>query len=803
MAIKIPTTWPKNTWVENPPLAHLQTVSEPVAGVPAVPPTRWKVATWSTTREISASALPGQVRARTGLSIGTGRALVKRDPDDFPWKKRLVYELTGQNAELRIAPENLTEIPTGQFQVAEISGNLTDLGVEVDLDERTIEGRDKAANVRGWEYISRYQTENTWVDPAWIIEQLARQMGYGVGTQPGQPLPDGDIYEPILDVPLQGSLTPAYPAEAAYLDFNGVSWTSLDAGRGNIIAVTGDDSDGSGDTRVRYSLFSPLQASLTLTFDLDGDLQFQWVAIDTEAVMSFSLAPVTPGPPSETTLYQLDVFSWGDNDVYNGSSTAQFTLPVSEDRPCGFQVQFEFNNGVPSSTVWTSSRARVRRGEGQPWSAWVTRAMANTVSAVTNENSEAGLFEPEFLLSSGHKLSRLSAVNTAQGNDPDSLWTATSGPEGKIYLEPLLGKIISPWLSPELSVWAAMQEVVNAWQGALITDVYGDLHLLNRYSLTGVGTGEERAIDVGLRFEDIPWQMNHADQADRLVLRYRPASLVLATQNSQVHNLWEADSVIIVWPGTNEVFFSTEYVYPLYFSPFYQKGEIPSSQYGNEWDAYRYNNGTGAHITPDQADFSIRQVTTSTYAVTILNRTNEPFHLVDSTGAPFLKIRTSGFVTQTEEARIELGVSSSAARNPIEIDANNYIQNVDDAQAIAEFIWGRVNQRSWRASTINAVPDYRLDLGDVVELVHERTAMRSNALVTKVHLEGEPGQLRQHLDLVLIPPTWEDFDEAWAAYLPNPPGSWTEFDALWAPYTWADFDRTPTATTATQIEEAM
>jgi hypothetical protein len=146
-------------------------------------------------------------------------------------------------------------------------------------------------------------------------------------------------------------------------------------------------------------------------------------------------------------------------------------------------------------------------------------------------------------------------------------------------------------------------------------------------------------------------------------------------------------------------------------------------------------------------------------------------------------------------------VPATEAKSAIEIDLSHYVQSEEDANALADFIWGRVNQRSWRANTVTMVPDYRLDLGDVIEIQHTRTGVRSNALVAKVDLSGEPGQVMQKVDLVLIPPTWEDFDEAWANALPS--STWTTFDALWDDYTWVDFDKTPTATTVAEIEEAM
>lgn len=811
MAIDIPDDWPERGWVEEPPKGTLVTVaSDPGSGEV---PLRWQVGSWETTREIAASSLPGQVRAKTGLSVGTGKAVVKREEDDFPWKKRAVYELTGQDAQLLVAPEQATEIPTGQFQVAEINGDLSTVGVHVDLDEKTIEGRDKAANVRGWSYEDAIaQTDDVFsVDPSWWIAELARQIGYGVGRVPGE-----DGYTPILDVPMQGSISPAYPRGVVASAATDYAWSQLDGG---VIAI--EQPSAAAPAQVRYELGQPITPSVIATLDVRDtfELKFSadtgngqvWVQVTNRAGFGDWL--------SEGSLLrrqlEVSVQSRGTNGTTNTVTTATFEFALVEDRPEGVQLQFE---ALSSDGVnWTGARARVARGATAPWSAWVTHAAPNSFGRVSGDSS-ADVYEvwlsamPRTEPGGAVELSkfgRFTMVDTTNSgvapNRPIDLWNNTQGSAGRLILEPLLGTITSPWLDPDLTTWRAMQEVVEAWQGALITDVYGSLRVMNRLTLTGVGTGEEIPIDVGLKFEDLPWIANHNDQADRLVVRYRPARVVtVASPNeTKLPIIWEASEVIPTSPGGNDIFFNTDYLYLMYTTqiPWVQKGSPDFNEFYHTWDAYRYSNGTGTHMQPN-SDVGIRieQITVSTWKIYIENRTSAPFYMVDNTGTPWLKVRSAYHMDQTQEAFIERGVSAGAARNPLTIDLSNYVQNEDDANALADFIWGRVNHRAWRADTINTIPDYRLDLGDVVEITHERTGVRSNALVTKVKLAGEPGQVTQHIDLVLIPPTWEDFDEAWSG--PSG-GTWDDFDALWAPYTWNDFDRTPTATTVAEIEEAL
>lgn len=792
MAIELPDDWPPSGWAEVPPLAHLETITESAPS--GAIPTRWRVANWGSTREIKSTSLPGQVRHSSGLSVGTGKALLKRDGNDYPWKKGLVYDLSGQDAQILLGPEGGGEIPTGQFRVAEVSGDLTSLGVQVELDEKQIEGNDSTANVLGEQGVSGQQIDDIYFDPIWLVEQLAHQMGYGVGVRPGEPLPNGTIYSPIMDIPYQGSMIPVQPRQLDFTEYSAGEGAFGELGDEGLVGLT--SREGNGYARVEYLMDSPIPATATYTFDLIGRTRIAWVSGFSQAWFRVTSRYLSDEP----NRILLEVGSTGANGTTNALAFLSITnMPVPEDRPSGLQVQFEVTT--------TQARARIRREPGAAWSAWVTNTITNALTTdptykidVQSLRYDPGLDDPEI----NSVLARLSIVDTAvAAGSEDALLSNTQGTGGRIFLEPLYGTSLSPWLDPDLTVWNTMQAIVAAWQGALITDVYGNLRVMNRYTLTGVGTGAEMPIDVGLRFEDVPWQMDYTDQADRLVVKYRPVvERKVEPTDTRAFMIYEFQEVIVTNPGrNNDQFFTLDYIYPLDLQllQFVRKDFDNGIQH--VWDAYRYNNGTGAHMDPTtDIQMRIDRVTSSTWKVFIVNLTSSPFYMVDSSGTPWLKIRSTWYFDQTQETTVERGLPASQARNAMEIDLGHYVQNEEDANALADFIWGRVRQRSWRAATINAIPDYRLDLGDVVELRHERTSMKSNALVTKVDLAGEPGQVTQKIDLVLIPPTWEDFDEAWSG--PSG-GTWDDFDALWAPYTWNDFDRTPTATTVAEIEEAL
>lgn len=790
MAIEIPDDWAIQTWVENTPLAHVETLSsDAVSG-------RWKVSSWSTVREISSSALPGQVRHKTGLSVGTGKALLKREADDYPWKQRDVHNLTGSDAQILLAPEGGTEIPTGQFKIADVSGDVTTLGVDIDLDERQIAGRDKTPGVLDQQWASGITIEEIGAqvkDPIWLVSELAEQMGFRTGptVTPGQ-----DGYTPILDVPLQGALLPREPINVPFETIAFISWATANGAVGLSTVL-----DSSID--VIYETQVSVPQATTVTFDIDNAWAgFEWA--DSTTIGRFGVQLLVETGDSEV---DINVYSTGANGVGNANTNVN-NLDVTRDleTPNRMQVEVTFSG---TSTLWTSASIRIRRRDGF-WFGPYVHPMANGLSRENMHNIEMQVFGNSSV--GDGVLSNFSVVDNSavSATVRDTLLNTVGGEQGRIYLEPLLGTIQSPWLDPDLGVWSTMQAIVEAWQGALITDVYGDLKVLNRNTIAGLNNlQQERVVDVGLRFEDLPWVMNYADQADRLVLKYRPLEAVVA-EPTQVGLpiIYEFQDLLVVRPGANEFFFTLDYIYPtdLKLLPFNRK-DSDNGVY-HVWDAYRYNNGTGAHIAPN-TDISMRidRVSSSTWKVYIVNSTASPFHMVDSSGTPWLKIRSSWYYDQTQEATVERGVGANESNTAVEIDLGHYVQHPDDAEALADFIWARVNRRSWKATTIVTIPDYRLDLGDVIEIQHRRTGMKSNALVTKVELDGKPGSVGQKIDLVLMPSTWEDFDEAWANMEGTGPpiglGVWNDFDALWDAYTWEDFDRTPTATTVAEIEEAM
>lgn len=127
---------------------------------------------FTTEREIISPALPGQVRATSGFSIGSGSAVVPQSGNGrpfTPWSRstdRLVS--VGSLARLEALYENGTLEPLGAWKVSSASGSLGTAGIQVPLAE-TAYGTNRA----------RLPTPcYPYVDAVWIVDVLARQAGY-------------------------------------------------------------------------------------------------------------------------------------------------------------------------------------------------------------------------------------------------------------------------------------------------------------------------------------------------------------------------------------------------------------------------------------------------------------------------------------------------------------------------------------------------------------------------------------------------------------------------------------------------
>lgn len=167
----LPDGWPAPSPFETLPGVY---VTLPDLGTRAV-------SSWKLERELTGSLLPSSVRSASGLSIGSA-SMALPAPGASPWSTTMPVSV-GADAELFAAHDGPdgARVSLGAWQVAPVSGSLTSNEIGVELIEKQYRGRVQT------NALPVYGT-GAGVDPSWMIEQLAAQLGFDVAHRDIQPL---------------------------------------------------------------------------------------------------------------------------------------------------------------------------------------------------------------------------------------------------------------------------------------------------------------------------------------------------------------------------------------------------------------------------------------------------------------------------------------------------------------------------------------------------------------------------------------------------------------------------------------
>lgn len=746
--MSLPAGWPAPRDVETLPVVWLK--MDGSAWPPADgdrPAGLVPVGTWSMERELVGSLLPGNVRARTGLSVGAASASIAQMAVAplAPWAVDDDRRVTvGHPVDLYAAHDGHDDpirVDLGDWVVAPTSGALLSPSVDIDLVER------QGLNRTSLEHrlptpLARIFTA-TLTELAWMPTTLAAQLGYHAVPPP--------VPSTILAVPAQGHVAALQGPGLPQVD------TLTPAGPGGWDRSTGPIGAhrflqfkyliGSGEW------LTAAGQSVYLTVNYGGTVEF-WSEFTTAAGFGIALRPggvlaVRVNPGSVGT-WATGTFAAGDDPVH----------------PNRVQVQIERTGTTSSMGV----RVRARSSATAAWSAWITAP--NTMAPQTF----TGLMIDTPDTSVDDAFSALQITTSA---DP-KLWAAPNAD-----IDPLGVLVGAPWLPATTDAWTGIQEVCEAALGACWVTRDKTLMVRDRNYLAGVDRPAVE-FDVARHASDIAWTMDPADTADRLVVTYQPMVTVQALIGSTpAFDVWSSDTVLRV-PAGGTVKVVVELGGPVeaQIAPWVPAWD-PTQEFFSTWSAFPNPDGTGAHAVDGALAIAVEWVNTGRMVLSVTNTTGTPLYTVDATGQPCLFARVWSRIDQNDPDLVVRGVSESRATNPLTIDLGRHVQRAQDAEAIADFIWARVSTPMWRADSVGVKLDFSHDIGEVLHLVHERSGLDVKALVTKVSYGGSPGQVSQSLDLVLLPPTWSDFDEAWVGK------TWDDFDALWSAATWNDFDRHP------------
>lgn len=334
---------------------------------------------------------------------------------------------------------------------------------------------------------------------------------------------------------------------------------------------------------------------------------------------------------------------------------------------------------------------------------------------------------------------------------------------------------LAPVLSPNLRVWEALQETVQAFLGACWIDRAGVLRAKSRHQLAGLGR-REKVIDVATDADSLNWTISADDFADRMEIEWSRLDPDEDTDE------WTVGEKIRVRANASAVFLVELATFVGTVNGFAHADLATSNE--STWEANDAPLGDGAFITSGLA-FKIERITGSTARVTVTNANGFDVWLVDDTGEPAVVVRGSDVLKSTMQPQIEMGVSVGESVEPISIKLGPLVQSEAVANALVAYLWDRCQTPRWRAESIRIRPDLQLDIGAVIALTHTPTGLRTDALVTRVQMSGKSGEFAQHIDLAILPPTVSAFDASWAG------ATCTAFDTALAGKTVSDFDAAP------------
>lgn len=680
-------------WHQWLPEVYLTVADSVWPNCPPLPLGTGRVFGFTVERQIVAANMPGQVRGRTGFSIGTASVSIRQAEGRplAPWAQSDRRITAGQSCDL-YAQDSASgqRFGLGAWQVQSPDGSLSRADVGVELIESQYAGRKADARLP----VARD------VDPAWIIDQLARQAGFfstpaaSAGT--------------VLSAPLAGSL---HADVGRMIVGSGPTWSTA-TGIPGLASASGflpawDVSDQSGGNFARTLITLNIAGTVTLGLYVLNDL------IEIE---------LTTG----TIRARRNGGGW--------TATQSFTAGLDADWPMRVQVVVERSG----STLTFAARSSAAGELSAPVSIAPAEMAALFRFGVSSISANGGV-------------SGLDVTNAALGS-PAGPWAA---PTALISL--LDGRVETPWLPDGGDVWTALQRTCDAYAAAGWVSREGILTVRNRHEMAGSGR-PKRLVDVGVRVEDLAWTLDADDYADRLEVTWWPVTW----PDEFADPFEQALSEKLHVPAGRSVTVKVDlggYVSAL--ASWWSVGdpEFPTTV-ASEWDANTTADGSGAAVVAGVSVTAV-QVSPSQARVTVTNSTAADVWMVDFDGAPAMILRGVGAALQESEQVITYGKPDIDAVNPLTIDLGKLVQSRADAEALAGYLWERVNTPRFRLNQIRMPLDWSRDLGDILTLSHPASDLSVNVLVVSDRKTGTAGEIAHTCDLILLPPTLDDFAAVW------------------------------------------
>lgn len=728
------------------------------------------IGSWSIDRELVASTIPGNIRERTGLSIGAAQVTVRPSARATPWSKVPANVVTtGVPATLRAVDPVDGVKQLGAWVTDDESGRLSAEAVQIALLEASRVGIDMPQTLPPYDNtpFTRWMP----VDPVWPIPRMLEKVGF-----PAVPVGRAGT---LLRVPMDGAIQSSSDIRPWSTDGEiAGGWSLMPDG-------TLGGSSGSGIRAIAQSLSTPVGTTTWhLALNVVGtvylfDFAQGWLVrvVNNQATGTYNMA-------ASNNLGA----SWGPTQTFVGRQSA--------DWPDRVQIELTRtlaqSGSMPSITwQWTTTSARVRSSLTAAWSALSTHSVAKAPAGndpTWNQVQVVGGLAIDGIpgIPASPAAGRFSAfiMDYAQPTS-DALWTPR-----KAYLKPFGGDLGMPMVPDDVDAWGTIQDCASANLGAVIIDLDGIARVLTKDDLAAVPTA---TVDVGTEFEDLDWTLDSDDTADRVQVAFTVPSITMTILGSTTlaPEAWRSDGVITL-PAGETVTISAVFdnvaavgVFKDYLTPI----GAPTSAWSQMSNLILFDNpdGTGSPLsTYTGISIDTQQTSSTTVAVKITNGTGTTLYAVDGNGDSGLILRARTVATFGTPQIVERGAAVETAKNPLEVDLTPWVQTKQQAQSIADYLWDRVSGNGlWKVLSAKCRLDWSLDIGQVRSIAHAPSGLDSKVLITKVNLDGEPGQITQTVDMVLIPWTYTDFAAKW------PGKTYAQFATAQGTRTYADHAADP------------
>ncbi|AEI11809.1 hypothetical protein Celgi_1290 [Cellulomonas gilvus ATCC 13127] len=662
-----------------------------------------EAADWAVERDLSGTALPGQVRAATGFAVGSGQVVIRDAAARTPWSTSRI--LPGGSVEIDADPDG-NRIDDEGAPIARMVATAMS-SPSAHASERMLDLVDDITSMRAPVtvpsslLVASSGTDVAYTDAAWVIFTAARAGGRHAVPPP--------VPSAILAASLCGSAVPEVGG-IANIVASGWQWDTGLAGKIGAVEIGAD-----------LVPTSPIAVGSTTYFTWTSSSRYGWSS-------SLHVRTVTGG----SYLHLLPLYGTF-RVAASGGSEVFGTWDRTANTVDEWRVEFRVER-----LSSTQTRVSLRGINTAPWSTPVTLthpAMGDWT--IVNPESMNGL-----------------QVTTA--DDPalfaaPSAYIAASGSP----LDAIVGV-------GQRDAWDLIQEVAAATMGAVWIDELGHLIYRARDTMRGAGASSGTVTADGV--VDLPWSISTADVADRVEVTYQPANI--ATSSTYGLTVWQADAAIRVPAGkTVQVIAQLESAAASDFAPFYAlwAGPTDTATY-SRWAAATSASGGGASPASGALVVTIEPLSTTQVRLSIRNTTATTLWTVDGTGAPTLVLRANVHATPGEAVTIAAGAAAEVARNALSVNLGPWVQDAAVAAEMLDWLRAMTSTPAPMLEGVEVMPDSTIRLGDVRTLVDPTyTGISTKVLVAGTRHEASPGALALYLRLVVLSTMFDDLDRFFVA----------------------------------------